>query len=642
VPAVVGAVTWAVVCGMSCDDAAGGATPAPDGGGSSDAGPGTPTRTARARLTPCPSGWTELVTPDGTAYCDAWGGGEPEECELGEARFPGEEACAPVGTPCDDMDEFAADLPADASIVYVRPGGGLGADGSRAFPFHRITDALAAAPSGGVIALARGTYAELLAIRRPDVTLWGACAAGTILTSSTSSEAGAIVGVAESGVVIKNLSVAGAERPGIVVTGAGDELTLEGVAVERVRTAGITAIDHAHLVASRIVVRDIAAQLSTLRFGFGVLVQTGATAELDGLSIQRAHLAGLQVNGGDETTVVHVTDVVLRDSLSDETGTGRGFGIEVLRGGQVTLVRADVRHNRSAGIVCQDPGSRVDAIDTTFRDTLPDEVNASTTLNVLVQGGCAGSLTRVLSSASAVLGVGAFDGTSTFTVSDLLVAPTRADVATTDWGMVLARGVGATIERLTLEASHEIGLLVTDPGTHVTASDVTVAHTEGAGFASGTGFGTGLAVQDGASLTLHGALLDRTRLLGLAALGAGTVLDADAVDVIDTLPASCEESFCAGASGGHGVVVAVGAHAHVRDFTVRRSAVCGAFLGEGSELDLSEGEVSGCAIGACIQADGFDFARLSDRVAYHDNGATFDSTHLPVPGALDTPVPPAD
>jgi hypothetical protein len=49
------------------------------------------------------------------------------------------------------------------------------------------------------------------------------------------------------------------------------------------------------------------------------------------------------------------------------------------------------------------------------------------------------------------------------------------------------------------------------------------------------------------------------------------------------------------------------------------------------QLDLQEGTVSGSAIGACVQIDGYDVGRLSNAVRYEDNDTNLESTSLPVP-----------
>ena len=50
-----------------------------------------------------------------------------------------------------------------------------------------------------------------------------------------------------------------------------------------------------------------------------------------------------------------------------------------------------------------------------------------------------------------------------------------------------------------------------------------------------------------------------------------------------------------------------------------------------SEVDLSSGEVRENLIGACVQAAGYDVARLTDDVRYIENGTNLDSVELPVP-----------
>ncbi len=58
---------------------------------------------------------------------------------------------------------------------------------------------------------------------------------------------------------------------------------------------------------------------------------------------------------------------------------------------------------------------------------------------------------------------------------------------------------------------------------------------------------------------------------------------------------------------------------------------CGVNVVDTSQLDLEHGEVSGAAIGACVQSEGYDTMRLSRDVSYHDNGVNLQATTLPLP-----------
>jgi hypothetical protein len=72
-------------------------------------------------------------------------------------------------------------------------------------------------------------------------------------------------------------------------------------------------------------------------------------------------------------------------------------------------------------------------------------------------------------------------------------------------------------------------------------------------------------------------------------------------------------------------------HLTVERFLVRDATVCGVMVAEEATLDLSDGDVSSSNIGACVQVDGYDLGRLSNRVTYRDNGTNLVSTSLPVP-----------
>ncbi len=66
-------------------------------------------------------------------------------------------------------------------------------------------------------------------------------------------------------------------------------------------------------------------------------------------------------------------------------------------------------------------------------------------------------------------------------------------------------------------------------------------------------------------------------------------------------------------------------------FVVDGCDICGVHVARAGELDLTNGIVSGCALGACVQVEGFDVTRLQEDVRYRDNDVNLDATDLPVP-----------
>jgi hypothetical protein len=74
-----------------------------------------------------------------------------------------------------------------------------------------------------------------------------------------------------------------------------------------------------------------------------------------------------------------------------------------------------------------------------------------------------------------------------------------------------------------------------------------------------------------------------------------------------------------------------GAAIAMRRFVATRSALCSVHVASSAGLDLSSGEVSENAIGACVQVDGCDLDRLTDDTRYRANDSNFQATTLPLP-----------
>jgi hypothetical protein len=86
--------------------------------------------------------------------------------------------------------------------------------------------------------------------------------------------------------------------------------------------------------------------------------------------------------------------------------------------------------------------------------------------------------------------------------------------------------------------------------------------------------------------------------------------------------------------GGTALGVFGGASITATRFALRTADLCGVHVGAGSAMDLATGEIAGCLLGACVQSEGYDLARLSNDVRYRDNGTNLDTTTLPTPDPL--------
>jgi len=191
-------------------------------------------------IAPCPEGWREVDDGSGVTTCDPYPEGGALECPAGQAHFPGEPGCTPVGAPCPAGD-FSATLPADRNVVYVQPGG-TGDGSSPTSPYGGFTDfGLGGLPTGTVVALSRGTHPGPVRLAR-GVALWGACAGETILTTTLPGITDAVVEFVAATGELHDLSVVDSPRLGVLSVGDGADGLLEGVVVDGAAGLGVMVV----------------------------------------------------------------------------------------------------------------------------------------------------------------------------------------------------------------------------------------------------------------------------------------------------------------------------------------------------------------------------------------------------------------
>jgi hypothetical protein len=100
--------------------------------------------------------------------------------------------------------------------------------------------------------------------------------------------------------------------------------------------------------------------------------------------------------------------------------------------------------------------------------------------------------------------------------------------------------------------------------------------------------------------------------------------------VTGTLPRRCAETTCAGFGAGIGIAVLDGAEASLARFASTDNALAGLQIATLGTLDAENGRVAGNLVGANVQTEGFDLARITRRVVY-DNEQNLDASALPVP-----------
>ncbi len=150
-----------------------------------------------------------------------------------------------------------------------------------------------------------------------------------------------------------------------------------------------------------------------------------------------------------------------------------------------------------------------------------------------------------------------------------------------DWGrgIDVEGGAALTATGCTIRGNRDAGLVATGAGTEVTLVDAQVLDT--APSADGTG-GSGVAIQDGATLSATGCTVQGNSDIGVFATGARTTVELVDDLILDTLPSP-------DGTGGRGIGVESGAGLTATGCTVQGNTEVGVLArDEGTTIDLVE------------------------------------------------------
>jgi hypothetical protein len=519
-----------------------------------------------------------------------------------------------------------------------------------------------------------------------SVVVAGARAFGLFLDGST---------VGASDVVVRGTREQASDREfgdGIFLQG-GSHLTLSRALLDDNKDAGLFVSDANTLVeASDVVVRGTREQASSLTRGRGIAVSGGAHLVLSRALIDDNRLEGIIVTG--VVTSMEASDIVVRGTRGLASDGSGGRGVEVNAGAHVTLFRARIDDTRDEGIIVAGAGTSVDASDLVVRGTREQVSDGNYGQGVLVNDGAHLILSRALLDDNREGGLVCDNVGTSVEASDVVVRGTREPASTGAHGvgLIVERGAHLVLSRALIEDNREVGVDVSGAATIVDASDAVVRGTRER--ASDNLFGRGINVTKGAHLALSRALIEDNRDAAILASDAATSVEASDVVVRDTSPMSdgtggnglwaqlgarvvlagariershfvgigsvvgasveardvvvsgveasgCQPGTCVGDTGGFGVVAIFGGTLTATRFTVEDATLCGVMVGRDdltpTGLDLDDGVIDRTAVGACVQQDGYDTARLQVRVEYRDVGVPLRATTYAIPTELAAP-----
>ncbi len=548
--------------GAACGEAAG------------SCAPGTVAFFGQTACTPvgpgeCPSGFTRDESGFGCRPIVA-----KAACSGATRPRLGETSCVPVGD-CD------APFPPAGATVFVDDSYAPGM--IDATHFATIQAAVAAAPSGAVIAVEEGTYSGTVTLSK-DVTVVGRCAAKVKLGGAGAATPGfeltKKMTASIRGVTVTDFEVG-------VSAGSGADVTLEGLVIEANRRLGILGADAGtRVLAKNSVVRGTLPDASG-RFGHGAA--SGFEAEItieDSAIIGSSEIgAGAQKNGRIRVMRTIVSGVAQRAG-----NDAYGWGIGTQTGGQATVVESAIMDTFAGGVVAPEAGTSV-RVERSYVGGIrkgPTTGGGTVAAAVLAQGKGAsidviGSTLTGADTHGAFVSQGAKATIASSVVRDL------AGSALDGGGIQVTQDSSATVTSTAIVAATVSGIL--SAGT-LDATDVYVKDVAGAGVAArgtanvtrlvvadlragkgdGSEFSAGLYVDAGGSLDASEVILRKSYGLGALAIGAGSKLALRRAAITDTQAADD--------SSGYGLGAAKGAEVTLEDAVILKAHDIGIHLSD--------------------------------------------------------------
>jgi hypothetical protein len=425
-----------------------------------------------------------------------------------------------------------------------------------------------------------------------------------------------------------------AEGRGLVAQ-EGAELTAERTLLERNREAGVLAASPGtKLSLADVVVRDTLASEKSRTAANGLEVQSGARAVVERALVERS--AGSGVLASDQGASLSMTDVVIRDTSSQPIDGTAGWGLFAQDGADVNVERALVERNRHIAVYAGFLGTALSLQDVTVRDTLSQASNKRGGRGLEVGNDAHVTVRRTAFERNLDLGVLAYSPATTLSLTEVLVRDTRSRESdqTSGRGLEANGGARLTVEKAVLARNRDVALLVRDPGTTASITDLVARDTLSK--ASNGFHGSGLGVTDGAVADVARVLIERNRETGAVAFGAATKLSLRDAVLRGTRVRECADAIdgaCIGKGVGSAAVAVEGAVLEMDRFEIEGSAMCGVQIARDARVVATNGFIHHNVIGLNVQIEAYDLSTvIGPTVRFFDNGTNLETKALVLPG----------
>jgi hypothetical protein len=550
---------------------------------------------------------------DGRGGCNVVLPGEP--CLPGQMAVPGDTRCREVA-PC-GADPWG-DIPVEASTQYVDAAYIGASSGNATEPWTSIAEAIAAAPAGGIVAIAAGDYAEDVMLSGKPVKLWGRCPSMVTVHGSANTYAAVTIENAD-GAELRGVSVTGL-RNGLSITAS--EALLERVRVHDLMERGVTVrdasvvrvvdslIESTRQIGTAVYASSITLERCESRDtlasaginGRGVEIQSGSYGR-GSLVVQGSHLhrhgeTCILVAGAD--AIVEAS--VLRDPLA-ASALGHALVAQPLEGELPVTRLSSSLVERSVGTGIAVGGGGLTIEDTVVRDTQsPDGVDGG--VGVVAHVGELGEAMEATIGWSVVegsygAGIGIYSAKGAVDAS--IVRGTLPGVPIAGAGIVfepLDSGAASdgSVRWSVIEANQAFGLLVIASNAVIERTAVRRTQPNVAGL-----FGRGIQVQVAAGTMARGS----ARIIGSLVeenIEVSVVVDTADIELVD----SVVRATLAQSDGRYGDGLAVAgsegpASAIVTGSTLSDNARAGA-AAFGARIELSRSELTCNGIDLTVQS----------------------------------------
>lgn len=474
--------------------------------------------------------------------------------------------------PADCGQDAWGDVDDGADVVYVSADGGSDSGkGTKDAPVKTIGKALKLVVVDGKVAVAKGVYSESLAVTKP-VEIRGRCAAMVSIEGKAGVPVLLVNGKQQDGELVVSGVRFGGKGSGIEAAG-GPNLRLERVSVEAVSVLGIYVHGSGTVLhAQSVIVAGTLPRPIEEDFGRGVEIELGAEVKLQDVRLSANRDVGLFVT--DAGTTLDATRILVDGTLPQVSDKQGGIGLNVAGGAEVTVQDARLSANRQLGLFVKDAGTALDATRLLVDGTLPQVSDKKGGWGLSAVGGAHVTLQGARLTASRQFGVYIGDAGTTLSATRLAVDGTLSRESDKKFGrgLVVQKSAVVTLQDVRLSANRDIGLTAFGAKTVVDAVRLLVDGTLSQ--KSDKDSGMGVAVQDGAQVTLQGTRLSANRQAGLHIGGVGTMLDATHLVVDGTLPRESDKQ------GGMGIDVQYGAHVMLQDARLSANRDMGLFVSD--------------------------------------------------------------